>query len=286
MIFSLILAWLAVFSVILTAFKYISRVSSSVKLNRLFHKIHIPVGIMLIFTGLLHGLLAGNFADAKLSDMRLGTVLFTFNWGSICFLVCVLLGLSYMLRRILKKNWMNIHRILTVCLLVLVVIHIVDVGIQLPFRLFAKETGSVKETGSANDQDTVKDERNDSVTFSGAKLKDEVYEGTAEGYKGTIKVSVTVCDGAVTDIEILEENDTPDFFERAKAIIDDVMDEQSLEVNTVSGATYSSAGILNAVNNALESAVEEGEMEKNDTELPSNSQRGHEGKKNRQRKHW
>ena len=71
MILSLILAWLTVLLVIVTAFRYIVRVSKSVKLNRIFHKAHIPVGIMLIFTGLLHGLLAGNFADAKLSDMRL-----------------------------------------------------------------------------------------------------------------------------------------------------------------------------------------------------------------------
>lgn len=237
MILSLILAWLTVLLVIVTAFRYIVRVSKSVKLNRIFHKAHIPVGIMLIFTGLLHGLLAGNFADAKLSDMRLGTVLFTFNWGSICFLLCVLLGLSYLLRRMLKKNRMRIHRILTACLLVFVVIHIADVGIQLPSRLFAEETGSVKETDSANDQD-------------------------------------------------MEENDTPEFFERAKAIIDDVMDEQSLEVDTVSGATYSSAGILNAVSNALESAVEEGELEKNDTELSSDFHKEHGGGKRNRKNGW
>ena len=84
----------------------------------------------------------------------------------------------------------------------------------------------------------------------------------------------------------MSQNDTPEFFERAKAIIDDVMDEQSLEVDTVSGATYSSASILNAVSNALESAVEEGELEKNDTELSSDFHKEHGGGKRNRKNGW
>lgn len=168
-------------------------------------------------------------------------------------------------------------------MLALMVLHIADVGIQLPTRLFDEEAGSDSQD-VINDE--IKDEINDSVTFSGAQLKDGVYEGSAEGYKSTIKVSVTVNNGAVTDIEILEENDTPDFFERAEAIIDDVIDEQTLEVDTVSGATYSSSGILNAVNNALESAVTDGELEKNDVEIPSGSQKGHGGRRGKNRNKW
>ncbi|MDY4693173.1 MAG: hypothetical protein SO401_06355 [Blautia sp.] len=72
-------------------------------------------------------------------------------------------------------------------------------GIQPPARLTSKERNSEYE------QDAVKDKVNESVAFSGAKLKDGVYEGEAEGYKDTIKVSVTVENGAVTDIEIMEE---------------------------------------------------------------------------------
>lgn len=234
MIVSLFLAWVTVLFVIVTAFKFIARVSQSKKMNEIFHKIHIPTGILLIITGLLHGLAAGNFRDISIEDMRVGTVFFTLNWGTACFLVSVLLGLSYLRRRTLKKQWMRVHRVLTVGMLVLMVIHIADVGIQLPSRLFEQEMDSV------DIQDMNKDGISDSVSFSGAHLNDGVYEGAAEGYKSTIKVSVTVYNGAVTDIAILEENDTPDFFERAKEIIDRVIDGQSLEVDTVSGATYSS----------------------------------------------
>lgn len=116
-------------------------------------------------------------------------------------------------RRQLKKNWLKIHRILTVCLIVLVIVHVLDVGIQLPTRLF-----NGKEENAYN-QEQIKEQVNDAAEFSGAKLKDGIYEGAAEGYKGTIKVSVTVKEGLVTDIEILEENDTPEFFERAGQLL-------------------------------------------------------------------
>lgn len=234
---SLILAWAAVLFVVLTALKYVARISKSGKWNRIFHKIHIPAGIALVILGLLHGLLAGNFADTQLADVRIGEIFFSLNWGTACFIVSVLLGISYLLRKSWKKNWMKIHRILTIFLLVLVVIHIVDVGIQLPGRIFSSGTDSV------NSGEQIKDTVNDSVTFSGAQLKDGVYEGSAEGYNGQIKVSVTVENGAVADIEILEENETPGYLERA---------------------------------------IVDGELEKSETELPEKGRHGHGGhKKNR-----
>lgn len=76
MTFSLILAWVTVLFSIVTAFKYIARISKCKRLNHIFHKIHIPIGIALVLTGLIHGLLAGNFKDTGLTDARLGTVFF------------------------------------------------------------------------------------------------------------------------------------------------------------------------------------------------------------------
>lgn len=91
-------------------------------------------------------------------------------------------------------------------------------------------------------------------------------------------MAVTVENSAVTDIEILEANDTPNYFEHAKGIIEDIVNQQSLEVDAVSGATYSSVGIIHAVNDALESAVVEGEVKSNDTEVPSVPPQEHKGK--------
>lgn len=279
MIISYILAWIAVLSVILTSFKYITRTCCNKKINNIFRKIHIPLGILLLIAGFFHGLLAGNVIGIPLSDARFGTVLLTFNYGTACLIVSVLLCLSYLFHSILKKAWLKIHRILTVCLLVLIVIHIVDVGIQLPSLLLSGKTKSKVSVQQNNDEDII------SKSFSGAQLKDGTYQGEAEGYHDIIKVEVTVKQRKVANIKILEENDTPDYFERARTILDDIMNKQSLDVDTVSGATYSSAAILNAVTNALESAVTEGELEQNNTPPPAPSDHEH-GKRKRTRRQY
>ena len=279
MTISLIFAWIGVLCIIAAAFKYIARISKSAKLNRFFHNIHIPVGIVLVTAGLIHGLLAGNVRGTGLSEAYIGTLIFSFNWGTACFIVSILLGLSYVLRKVLKKNWMRIHRILTIVVVVLLVIHVADVGIQLPSRILGI-SGSKDSSGSGNGNSASFfniDGTDGFTSFSGAQLKDGVYEGSAQGYQSTIKVSVTVEGGQVSDIEIIEQNDTPQYFERAKSIVSSIISGQTLDVDAVSGATYSSAGIVNAVNDALQSAVTEGELEKEDYELPADTH-GNKGK--------
>ena len=91
------------------------------------------------------------------------------------------------------------------------------------------------------------DDSDSVVTFSGATLKDGPYEGSADGYASVITVSVVVENGAVTDISIVEENDTPQFFEYAKEIINTILNKQSLEVDGITGAPYSSKGIQKSV---------------------------------------
>ena len=83
-------------------------------------------------------------------------------------------------------------------------------------------------------------------------MQDGTYTGVGSGYKGDIDVSVTVQNGYITDITIDHNSDTKKYFSRAKSkIIDRVITNQSVDVDTVSGATYSSNGILEAVADAL-----------------------------------
>lgn len=85
-----------------------------------------------------------------------------------------------------------------------------------------------------------------------ASYTDGVYTGSAQGYGGTVTVQVTVEDGKITRVEILSaEGETASFFRRAKSVIDAVLTKQTWEVDVVSGATYSSRGILGAIQNAL-----------------------------------
>ena len=67
-----------------------------------------------------------------------------------------------------------------------------------------------------------------------------------------VKVSVTVKDHKITAIKVLSNSDDAAFFNRASAgVIKNILAKQSLKVDVVSGATYSSNGIIKAVKNAL-----------------------------------
>ncbi|MFE3572951.1 ferric reductase-like transmembrane domain-containing protein [Lysinibacillus sp. NPDC059133] len=124
MIISEIIAWFAVIFTVLLALKYIARISKNRQLNRLFRKSHKHFGILMITTGLLHGVLAGNEKTTNLFDMQLMPKLFTLNLGTFCLFASLLLALTYMLRKKLKKRWIFLHRVLTVILLVLLILHV------------------------------------------------------------------------------------------------------------------------------------------------------------------
>ena len=141
----------------------------------------------------------------------------------------------------------------------------------------SSESAAAASAGAASASSDTASASSDSgslVTFSGAQLKDGTYEGSAEGYKSTITVSVTVSGGKVTDISVVSEGDTDQFFSRAEAVLDDILGQQSLEVDTVTGATFSSAGLINAVSDALQSAVVSGTLQVTNIDLSSVSRHG------------
>lgn len=82
-------------------------------------------------------------------------------------------------------------------------------------------------------------------------LADGVYKGSATGFSGPVTVAVTIMDKKITSIDILSSTDDEAFFNRAKGVIDRIISSQSFDVDVVSGATYSSNGIIKAVKNAL-----------------------------------
>lgn len=82
-------------------------------------------------------------------------------------------------------------------------------------------------------------------------LADGVYKGSATGFSGPVTVAVTIMDKKIISIDILSSTDDEAFFNRAKGVIDRIIASQSFDVDVVSGATYSSNGIIGAVKNAL-----------------------------------
>lgn len=111
-------------------------------------------------------------------------------------------------------------------------------------------TTSDTSASNINDQDM---ETTDS-TLNGAltSVEDGTYEGTGTGFRGDTKISVTVSGGQITDISIVSYQDDQEFFERASdVVIEEIISNQDVNVDAVSGATYSSNGIMGAVADAL-----------------------------------
>lgn len=85
---------------------------------------------------------------------------------------------------------------------------------------------------------------------------DGVYVGSSRGYGGAVRVQVTMENGSITEVEILDaSHETKQFLRRAKRLLTTVVKAQSWEVDAVSEATYTSRGILGAVQNALTGEV-------------------------------
>lgn len=104
------------------------------------------------------------------------------------------------------------------------------------------------------------------------ELADGVYKGSATGFSGPVTVAVTIMDKKITSIDILSSTDDEAFFNRAKGVIDRIIASQSFDVDVVSGATYSSNGIIGAVKNALTGEKDNGVTGKAKQESTSESE--------------
>lgn len=87
-------------------------------------------------------------------------------------------------------------------------------------------------------------------------LQDGTYEGSAFGFGDLITVSVTIQGGRMTDISVLDASgeDRP-YYNQSLPLLDQMLSSQSTEVDTVSGATLTSEGLIGAVADALGKAA-------------------------------
>ena len=80
--------------------------------------------------------------------------------------------------------------------------------------------------------------------------------GEAKGFGGNIRVSLTVKDDKITEINVVSaDKEDSSYLVSAKNIINTMLDKQTTDVDTVSGATFSSTGIKNAATIALNKAL-------------------------------
>ncbi len=256
--------------------------------NRFLRRHHKLIGLTLIITGLLHGLL---------SSERL----FSPNLGTATWIVSVLLGMNWLLRKKLsmKNNWMAWHRILTAAFVALIVIHIIDVGGFILDDLIAGRIGAqpaLQPTPQptlqvANTEDITEDTditgdisessrrhrrgsdnattTEDTQEFSQSQTQpsedpdsealyaDGVYQGTGTGYRPGLVVEVVIKDGMIASVTVISHNEKDEMFWGApvELIPEAIVESQSTDVDSISGATRTSEGIKEAVEDALSQAI-------------------------------
>lgn len=164
----------------------------------------------------------------------------------------------------MKNIWKNISGIVPVILAAVVgigaVVSLSDYtapvyGSESEDELTETET-IIESAGMESVEETEIENTEAAAVLDGAfDLADGTYEGSANGFSGKIKVSVVIKNQTIRSINILSNSDDAAFFNRAKeGVTASILAKQSTDVDTVSGATYSSRGIINAVKDALSSS--------------------------------
>ncbi len=117
-----------------------------------------------------------------------------------------------------------------------------------------KKEDAEKKTEEAADSEEASEAEEQSEEEETEELayKNGTYTGEGQGFGGTITVEVTLQDDEITDIQVASApGEDSAYLSQGKGVISSILSEQSTDVDTVSGATFSSTGIINAVNDAL-----------------------------------
>lgn len=196
------------------------------KLKRIIRISYFPTGILLIIASLIHGLTTDqNF--------------FSFNSGAIGFWLIVIFVFSIWASLYMNRWFRIIPYIAMVSILGIAIWHLVDNGgFHLPQNI-------INAVNNNDDNDT--DHDNTGLYVDGT------YEGEGDGLKGKIKVNVIIGSGRINAVEITESSDTSAYLMKAKSFIDTqvVSGQNTDNIELATGATFSSKGYLEAINDAL-----------------------------------
>lgn len=213
-------------------------------LNSFLRQYHKTMGIFAIIVGLVHGLLSSDD-------------IFTLNLGTCSWFFLVLLGASWYYKSKLKrKSWMHYHRILVILFISTLFFHVVEVGgFTSNILSISPDKNPIQDNSNTDTSNT--HETPNTKKFTNAKYKDGIYTGNATGYRPGLVVQVTISNGVIANITIVAHNERePKHYGFAmKRVPEEIIKNQSTTVDGVSGATRTSNGIKNAVNDALTKAI-------------------------------
>ena len=121
-----------------------------------------------------------------------------------------------------------------------------------------KAAAESKAASDTSDAEGTEESEETSSDDSDNFYKNGTYEGSGTGYGGTITVQVTLEDDTITGVSVVSApGEDSAYLSQGENVISSILSEQSTGVDTISGATFSSTGILEAVNDALSKAENE-----------------------------
>lgn len=120
-------------------------------------------------------------------------------------------------------------------------------------------------SGTANEDASMDQEAEESTggdyIFGGdaeLRFRAGTYEGEGTGYAGPVSVTVTVTEDKIVSIDAVYESESENVGQVAiPKLIDQIIESNGSKIDVISGATYSSKGLLDAVNEALRQAAED-----------------------------
>lgn len=241
--FNILFAWLAVILGVLLSVIWLIKMLQKkiqkccgkdllIKINKFLRKNHIKLGYLFLISSLIHGILSSYS-------------IISFNYGTISLIIGILLWYTFIEKKYIGKTWIQKHRELTVLLIVTTILHIFEVG---GFIGFDRVINSIKL--DLNPKININD-----INIS-SDYKDGVYKGTGYGYGPDLKVLVSIKDGVIDEISIVSHNEVGEKFYKPAFdyIPKKIIDKQTYDIDAVSGSTYSSKGIIEAVEDALSKA--------------------------------
>lgn len=280
---NLVFAWICMIIAGIMAVIYFLRIMNKQRrrrwiaaINRALRQNHKSLGIILIVLGLVHGIMS--------SDKAIG-----FNLGTLSWVLSILLGLSFVYRKRFKPQriWMTLHRFLTIAFAALIAVHVINVGgfsiddVLLSGKAYAaaytapspslsntviyESTPTATQTptpqySQPTDPETVitpTAPAEPTATPTPSKYIDGTYQGVADGFRPGLTVEVEIKNDVIISVEVISHNEVRERFwgYPVENIPLWIVEAQSTDVDTVSGATYTSRGIIAAVDDALAKAL-------------------------------
>lgn len=223
----IITGYICLISFMVLALKFVARKAKFNRVNRFLQIIHKPVSCIFFATGVLHFIIV-------LPVLKGRNIFVTISGIIALAFAIVLVVLCHTIKNGQKK--MHWHRMMTVLILMLLVVHVIVYYVDF-IRYLNAVSGIEISDVNVNE------------------IPDGEYTGKYDVGYIYAKVKVTVADGKISDIEILEHRNERG--SKAESIIEDILEEQRIDVDAVTSATNSSLVIEKACENALSGIKED-----------------------------